>query len=58
MNLNEIVSLVEDLTYRVRLLEQKVAALAAALCGKLGKKPCSRHAEGGARRLHPGKALL
>lgn len=30
MNLNEIVSLVEDLTYRVRLLEQKVAALAAA----------------------------
>ncbi len=29
MNLNEIVSLVEDLTYRVRLLEQKVAALAA-----------------------------
>ena len=31
MNLNEIVSLVEDLTYRVRLLEQKVAALAAAV---------------------------
>lgn len=30
MNINEIMSLVEELTFRVQMLEKKVAALTAA----------------------------
>lgn len=33
MNVNEIMSLVEDLTYRVRILERKVAELVSAAAG-------------------------